>query len=120
MLNIEKAFIISGDTSPEKVISVASNQQLTNLADLHVDPTYNVGPCQGIFKTYRQSQSLTKKREQPVMIGPAIIHARKEYVSHFNLPSKLIQHKTSLNKAIPVGSDSQKNVYQPFKDSCRT
>ena len=54
------------------------------------------------------------------MIGPAIIHARKEYVSHFNLPSKLIQHKTSLNKAIPVGSDSQKNVYQPFKDSCRT
>ena len=54
------------------------------------------------------------------MIGPAIIHARKEYVSHFNLPSKLIQYKTSLNKAIPVGSDSQKNVYQPFKDSCRT
>ena len=45
MLNIEKAFIISGDTSPEKVISVASNQQLTDLADLYVDPTYNVGLC---------------------------------------------------------------------------
>ena len=50
------------------------------------------------------------------MIGPAIIHARKEYVSHFDLPSKLMQHKSSLNKIILVGSDSQKNLYQPFKD----
>ena len=47
---------------------------------------------------------------------PAIIHARKEYVSHFNLRSKLIQHKSGLNKIILVGSNSQKNVYQPFKD----
>ena len=29
------------------------------------------------------------------MMDPAIIHARKEYVSHFNLPSKLIQLKSS-------------------------
>ena len=40
------------------------------------------------------------------MMGPAIIHERKEYVSHFNLPSKLIQHMSSLNKIILVGSDS--------------
>ena len=50
------------------------------------------------------------------MMDPAIIHARKEHVSHFNLPSKLIQNKSSLNKIILVGSDSQKSVYQPFKD----
>ena len=50
------------------------------------------------------------------MMGPAIIHARKKYVSHFNLPSKLIQHMSSLNKIILVGSDSLNNVYQPFKD----
>ena len=53
MLNIEKAFIRSVDTSPEKVIFVASNQQLTDLADfctdprifriIFIDPTYNVG-----------------------------------------------------------------------------
>ena len=55
MLNIEKAFIKSVDISPEKVIFVASNQQLIDLAgfctDLRksciigVDPTCNVGPC---------------------------------------------------------------------------
>ena len=55
MLSIEKAFIISVDTSPEKVIFVASNQQLADLAGfcidpqkfciIGVDPTYNVGPC---------------------------------------------------------------------------
>ena len=50
------------------------------------------------------------------MMDPAIIHARKEYASHFNLPRKLIQNKSSLNKIILAGSDSQKNVYQPFKD----
>ena len=49
------------------------------------------------------------------MMGPAIIHTRKEYGSYFNLPSKLIQHKSSLNKIIAVGSDSEKNVYQPFR-----
>ena len=50
------------------------------------------------------------------MMGPVIIHTRKEYVYYFNLPSKLIRHKTSLNKIIAVGSDSEKNVYQSFKD----
>ena len=50
------------------------------------------------------------------MMDPAIIHARKEYVSYSNLPIKLIQHKSSLNKIILVRSNSQKNVYQPFKD----
>ena len=50
------------------------------------------------------------------MMDPAVIHTRKEYVSHFNFPSKLIQNKSSLNKIILVDSDSQKNVYQPFKD----
>ena len=49
-------------------------------------------------------------------MGPAIIHARKEYVSYFNFPSKLVQHKSSLNKITLVGSDLQKNVYQSFKD----
>ena len=55
MLNIEKAFIRSVDTSPERVIFVASNQHLTDLAGfcteprkfciIGVDPTYNAGPC---------------------------------------------------------------------------
>ena len=62
-------------------------------------------------------QVLTEKGEQPVMMGPMISHTRKEYVSYLNLPSKLIQYKTSLNKIIAVGSDSEKNVYQPFQDS---
>ena len=38
ILNIEKAFIRSVDTSPEKVIFVASNQQLTDLAGFCTDP----------------------------------------------------------------------------------
>ena len=33
MLNTEKTFIRSVDASPEKVIFIASNQQLTDLAD---------------------------------------------------------------------------------------
>ena len=38
ILNIEKAFIRSVDTSPEKVIFVTSNQQLTDLAGFCTDP----------------------------------------------------------------------------------
>ena len=47
---------------------------------------------------------------------PKIIHTRKEYVSYFNLSSELIQHKSSLNKIIAVGSDSEKIVGESFKD----
>ena len=55
MLNIEKTFIRSVDTLPEKVMFVTSNQQLTNLVGfstdprmfciIGVDPTCNVRPC---------------------------------------------------------------------------
>ena len=52
MLNVEKAFIRSVDTSPEKVIFVASSQHLARFCTdsrkfciIGVDPTYNVGPC---------------------------------------------------------------------------
>ena len=55
MLNIEKAFIRSVDTFPEKVMFVASNPQLTDLAGFCTDPlnfciidvypTYNAAPC---------------------------------------------------------------------------
>ena len=87
MLNIEKAFIRSVDTSPGKVLFVASNQQLTELVRFCTDPrkfciigddpTYNVGPCYVTLTTYRQLQFLTKKGEHPVMMGPTVIHTRK-------------------------------------------
>ena len=60
MLSIDKTFIMSLDTSPEKI---ASNQQLIGLARFCTDPlklciigvdlAYNVGPCYITFKTYR-------------------------------------------------------------------
>ena len=50
------------------------------------------------------------------MMGPVIKYARKEYVSYFNLRSKLIQYKASLNKIIALDSDSEKNAYQQFQD----
>ena len=63
MLNKDKAFITSVDTSPEEVIFVATNQQLTDLAGfsrdpqklciIGVDPTYNVGPCYVTLTTHR-------------------------------------------------------------------
>ena len=63
MLNIEEAFIRSVDTSPEKVIFVASNKQLADLACsckdppkvfiIDVDPTNNIGPSYLTLTTYR-------------------------------------------------------------------
>ena len=87
MLNIEKTFIRSVDTLPEKVIFVASNQQLTDLAAfctdarkfciIGADPTYNVGPCYVTLATYQQLQFLIEKGEHPLMMSPVIISTRK-------------------------------------------
>ena len=46
------------------------------------------------------------------MMGPMIIHTRKEYGLYFNLASKLIQHKSSLNKIIALVSDLEKDVVE--------
>ena len=50
------------------------------------------------------------------MLGPTIIHSRKEYRSYFSLPSEMLRLEPKLAGMRVFGSDSEKNVYKPFSN----
>ena len=83
---------------------------------LGVDPTYNIGPCFAMITTYRHLQFLTKENVHPVMFGPTIIHTRKEYQSHFSLPSEMLRLEPNLAGMRVFGSHSEKNACKQFSN----
>ena len=44
------------------------------------------------------------------MIGPVLIHTRKEYSTYFRLPSLMLQAPPTLKNIKVNGSDLEKNV----------
>ena len=119
-------FIQNVSVAPEKVIFLANLRQINDvnrfctgsqqISILVIDPTYNLGPCFVTISTYRHLQFLTKEKANPVMIGPILLHMNKEYSSYFHLASEMIRLQLSLTNIKVFGSDSEKNVNQPFHD----
>ena len=66
--------------------------------------------------TYRHFHFKTARNEHPVMVGAMLLHTSKGYSSYVQLPSNMVKHCPSLINVLDVGTDSEKNVYQPFLD----
>ena len=118
-------FIQNVSVAPEKVIFLANLRQINDvnrfctgsqqISILGIDPTYNLGPCFVTTSTYRHLQFLTKEKINPVIIGPLLLHMNEENSSYFHLPREMIRLQPSLTNIKVFGSDSEKNVYQPFR-----
>lgn len=61
----------------------------------------------------------TKKKTNPVFIGPALIHQRRLFDSYFTLPSNMIKYNPKIQGVLVYGSDGEKNLSDAF-DSCFT
>ena len=68
------------------------------------------------ISTYGHLKFLTKEKVNAIMIRPVLLHMNKEYSSYFHLPSEMIRLQPSLTNIKVFGSDSKKDVYQPFRD----
>ena len=122
----EEAIVRNVSSSPEFYAFLATDRQLNDVerfctrsdrfSILGIDPTYNIGPCYVTLTTYRHLHFRTVANEHPVMIGPILLHQRKEYDSYFPLASHMVQKRKGLKNILVIGSDSEKNVYQPFMD----
>ena len=123
---LNNIFVRTVLTSPEKIVLLSSDNQLNDINPfctnnarfciLGIDLTYNVGPCYLTVTTYRHLHFRTNEGEHPVMIGPVLIHTRKEHSSYFHFPGLMLQAQPTLKNIKVVGSDSEKNVYLPFKN----
>ena len=110
----------------EKIISLMTDRQFNDIVRfctkphaisiLGIDPTYNLGPCYVTITTYRHLLFSTEDGAPPVILGPVLIHTKKEYSSYFQLPSEMLRLEPKVKKIIVFGSDADKNVYQPFEE----
>ena len=129
MCTLEKTdekFIRNIIVTPEKIVSLMNDRQLSDIkrfctsnkaiSILGVDSTYNIGPCFVTITTYRHLQFLTKENVHPVMLGPTIIHARKEYQSYFSLPSDMLRLEPKIAGMRVFGSDSEKKFHKQFSN----
>ena len=104
---VKSIFVRTVLTSPEKIVFLSLENQLNDIncfcannarfCILGIDPTYNVDPCYLTVTTYRYLHFRTNKGEHSVMIGPVLVHTRKEY-SYFRLLSLMLQAQPTLKK----------------------
>ena len=119
-------FIRDVNLIPEVSVFVASKQQLRDIERfctkvscfciLGIDPTYNIGEFYVTVTTYRHLMFKTMEGVNPVLLGPCLIHSSKEFSSYYKLPESLIKANPNCKKILVFGTDSEKNVYQVFKD----
>lgn len=128
-LDKETAFVRDVSASPELTVFLATKQQLTDIerfctntdhfSALGVDATFNVGKYFLTLTTYKHLMLETKKKTNPVFLGPALIHQRRLFDSYFTLPSSMIKYNPNLQGLLVYGSDGEKNLSDAF-DSCFT
>ena len=124
---IENALIREIPLFPEPIIFLASEQQLedverfcTNPAKfcvLGVDATFQIVGFYFTFATYRNLMLRTDKGNQPVFIGPGILHKQKRCTSYKTLPLLMSKYRTETNGILVYGTDGEENMAKAFSDA---
>ena len=83
---------------------------------LEIDPTYNICNYYVTIRTYKNPLlEVSGTNQSPVIIGPAITHAQKTFVSHFTSSHNMLRHNRNIAQLKMFGTDSEVNVFQVFK-----
>eukprot|EP00112_Aurelia_sp_Birch-Aquarium-sp1_P010637 Seg2265.2 transcript_id=Seg2265.2/GoldUCD/mRNA.D3Y31 product="hypothetical protein" protein_id=Seg2265.2/GoldUCD/D3Y31 len=119
------AFVRNVGCAPEKTVFLANDRQLKDIEKfctnnnafsvLGVDPTYNIGHFYVSVSTYRHLMLLTSDNVHPVMIGPVLLHFKKDFDSYFQLPSNMLRYNKRLADVQCVGTDGEVNVSDALK-----
>lgn len=118
-------FIRDVKAYPEPAIVVASNQQLLDLerfccdssgySILTVDPTFSLGEFDVTPTTYRHLLSCSKRTNKPpVLLGPTMIHYRKNFSTYKFFASCMIAQNRNLACLRAFGTDGEKPLIDAF------
>lgn len=121
----EEVFIRSVVCAPEPVVILASNQQLSDLKKfctndlyftiLEIDPTFNLGNFSVTATCYRHLLLHNKESKTfPIMVGPVLIHQRKEYDT-YSIFTDFLAKQVKTMKAI--GTDGEEALTKACKSS---
>lgn len=120
-----KSFIRDVKAYPEPAIVLATEQQLldlerfccdsTDFCILTVDPTFSLGDYDVTPTTYRHLMLSSKRTcKPPVMLGPTMIHYRKNFSTYKFFASCMIGWNRNLVGLRALGTDGEKPLFDAF------
>ena len=116
-------------TSPEPSVVLASDNQLDDIAKfctgdtefsvLQVDPTYNLSEFSVTATQYDHLLLLSRSTgKPPLLIGPMLLHYKKETSSYDELVGFLTSRKPTIKNLKALGTDGETAIANAFKEGC--
>ena len=112
--------------SPEPMCLLATDQQLNDLVRfatnpnkfcvLSIDPTFSLGDFSVTCIAYRYLLVTDARTgESPIMLGPMLVHQRKQYATYHFFASALVGITPKLANILAFGTDGEEAVVKAFK-----
>lgn len=118
-------FVRIVEAAPQPMCVLASNRQLKDLEHfctaeeefsiLGIDPTFNLGDFSVTVTTFKHLHLCNRKTgKSPVMLGPMLVHQKKDTQSYFFLASSLARLNPNLKDIQAIATDGEKAIGEGF------
>lgn len=112
-------------SAPEPMSILCTNDQLKDVvrfcttnecSPLCVDPTFDLGDFSVTVSSYRHLllQHTKKGKKSPVLLGPLLVHRRKDFSSYYFFASSLVSLEPSLIELRSFGTDGEEALFKAF------
>ena len=117
-------FVQSVEAAPEPMCVSATKQQLMDIERLctgepsgvlSIDPTFNLGPFYVTPTTYHNLLVNTPRKNNPILLGPILIHKTKTFRPFHYLGSILTRLNPALIGLKAFGTDGQPELIKAFR-----
>jgi len=118
-----EVFVRAVEGAPEPMCVLATNQQLVGIerfctgdpsSVLSVDPTFNLGAFYVTPTTYHNLLVETTRDNNPILLGPILIHQTKTFRPFHYLASTLIRLNPRLVELRAFGTDGEPELIKAF------
>lgn len=125
----ETAFVRKVQGAPDTMCVLAYDYQLRELERnatkpeafkiVSVDPTFNLGAFDVTVMTFEHGLVINKRTgKHPVVMGPILVHRRKQFSNYFYFMSSLVELKPSLSEIQAFGTDGETALQQGLSKPC--
>ena len=123
------AYIRKVQSAPEPIVILGTNEQLDDLVSfctnsehfgiMSIDPTFDLGPFSVTTTTYEHLLLISRLGSvHPVMIGPMMIHQKKEKNTYSVFVDYLFNSRPQLKNLRVLGTDGELALSSPFLERC--
>ena len=123
------AYIRKVICAPEPIVILATEEQLDcmvrfctkegNFGVFSIDPTFDLGAFSVTTTTYQHLNLISRTSGvNPVMIGPLMIHQKKETGTYNTLADYLLSSRPQLQNLRVIGTDGESALSLPFLEKC--